>query len=193
MLRGVAGRNARAQMAQCPGGLAQQAQTQPTSVPHMPQTAPPLHQPYQGGRQCCTSRQYNCQGSPLGGESLPTPLQIKLPLWVVQVHRTVGGLQLEGEEMVADPSVAPGGCRRRLVCSCHARRAICPLHRCQVFHHQRHLKEPSLSMEVGQGPPSAIPHDWQQNFAVQGGRRTLSMCSGSTTNTMLPPLRRWNG
>ena len=45
-----------------------------------------------------------------------------------------------------------------------------------MFHHQRHLKEPSLSMEVGQGPPSTILHDWRQNFAVVVGRRTWSIC-----------------
>ena len=87
----------------------------------------------------------------------------------------------------------PRGCRRRLVCSCHVRRAICPPCQCQVFHHQWHLKEPSLSREVSQRPPTVIPHYWQQNSAARGGRRTLSMCSGSTTNTMLPPLRRWSG
>ena len=48
MLRGMAERNVRAQMAQCPGGLAQQAQTQPTSVLHAPQMAPPLCQPLPG-------------------------------------------------------------------------------------------------------------------------------------------------
>ena len=48
MLRGMAERNARAQMVQCPGGLAQWAQTQPTSVPHVPQKVPPLHQPLPG-------------------------------------------------------------------------------------------------------------------------------------------------
>ena len=47
-LRGTAERNARAQMAQCPGGLAQQTQTQPTLALHVPQTAPPLCQPLPG-------------------------------------------------------------------------------------------------------------------------------------------------
>ena len=47
-MRGTAERNARAQMAQCPGGLTQQAQTQPMSVPCMPQMVPPLHQPLPG-------------------------------------------------------------------------------------------------------------------------------------------------
>ena len=48
MMRGMAERNARAQMAQGPSGLAQWAQTQPTSVACMPQMAPPLHQPLPG-------------------------------------------------------------------------------------------------------------------------------------------------
>ena len=48
MLRGVAERHPRAQMAQCPGGLTQRAQTQPTSVLCMPQMVLPLHQPLPG-------------------------------------------------------------------------------------------------------------------------------------------------
>ena len=48
MLRGAIERNARAQMVQCPGGLAQWAQTQPMSVLRAPQMVPPLHQPLPG-------------------------------------------------------------------------------------------------------------------------------------------------
>ena len=48
MMRGTAERNAQAQMAQGPSSLAQWAQTQPTSVPCMPQMAPPLRQPLPG-------------------------------------------------------------------------------------------------------------------------------------------------
>ena len=48
MLRGMAERNARAQMAQCPGGLAQWAQTQLTWMLHMPQMVLPLCQPLPG-------------------------------------------------------------------------------------------------------------------------------------------------
>ena len=146
-----------------------------------------------GGQLLSTSRQYSRLVSPPGGELRLTPPQIKLPLRVVQVHRTMGDLQQEGGEMVVDPSVAPGRCRRRQVCSCHVRRAICPPGQHQVFHHQQHLKEPHLSREVGQRPPTVIPHDWQQNSTARGGRRTLSMCSGSTTNTTLPPLGRQSG
>ena len=47
-LRGTAERNAGAQMAQRPGGLAQRTPTPPTSAPCMPQTVPPLHQPPPG-------------------------------------------------------------------------------------------------------------------------------------------------
>ena len=47
-LRGMAERIAGAQMAQCPGGLAQRTQTPPTSAPCMPQMVPPLCQPPPG-------------------------------------------------------------------------------------------------------------------------------------------------
>ena len=47
-MRGAAERNAWAQMAQGPSGLAQWAQTQPTSVLHVPQMALPLCQPLPG-------------------------------------------------------------------------------------------------------------------------------------------------
>ena len=48
MLRGTTERNARTQMVQCPGGLAQRALTPPTSVPCVPQMALPLCQPLPG-------------------------------------------------------------------------------------------------------------------------------------------------
>ena len=48
MMKGAAERNTRAQMAQSPSGLAQWAQTQPTSASHVPQMAPPLCQPLPG-------------------------------------------------------------------------------------------------------------------------------------------------
>ena len=140
-----------------------------------------------------TDRRYSHQVRLWGEELLLTPALIKLPPLAVKASRTAGDLQLEGGETVADLSVTPGGCRRRQMCSCHIRRAICPPGQHQVFHHQWHLKEPHLSREVGQIPPTTILCDWWQNFAAQGGRRTLSMCSGSTTNTTLPPLRRWSG
>ena len=118
---------------------------------------------YQGDQQCRTSRRYNCQRSPQGGELLPTPPQITPPPppGAAQVHRTMEDLPLEGGEVVADPSVTPGACRGKRVCNRLVRREICPLGQCPVFHHQQHLKEPGLSAELGQGPPSVIPHNWQ--------------------------------
>ena len=148
---------------------------------------------YQGSWQHHTSRWYNHQRSPLGGELLLTPPQIKPPLWVAQVHRTTEDLQLEGGEMAADPSVTPEACRRRQVCSHCIRRVICPLGQCQVLHHQWYLKGPNLSGEVGLRPPTATPPNWQQNFAALGGRKTLSMCSGSTTSLTLSTLGRQIG
>ena len=193
MLRDTIEKNARVQMAQCPGSLAQRPQTQPTSAPHMPQMVPPLHQPLPGQPATPYQQAVQLPKSPLGGESLMTPLQIKPPPGVAQAHMTAEDLPLEGGEMVANPSVTPEVHRGRQVCSHRVRRAICSPGQNQVFHHQWHLKEPSLSTEVGQGLPSTIPRDWQQDFAVVVGRRTWSMCSRSTTNTTLPPLRRQNG
>ena len=185
-LRGTAGRNTGAQMAQRPGGLAQRTQTLPTSVPCAPQMAPPLHQPLPGRLVMPYQQAVQPPKKPMGRVVASNPPQIKPLLWAVQVHRTA-------EVAAANPSVAQGACRRRRVHSRHIRRAVCHLGQCQVFHHQRHLKEPSLSGEVGQGLPSLIPRDWQQNFAAVVGRRTWSMCSGSITSSTLPPSRRRNG
>ena len=157
----------------------------------------PRHSPsanhYLADQPPCTESQYSHQVRLWGEELLLTPASIKSPPLAVKAPRTVGDLQLEGGEMVADPSVAPEGCRRRLVCSCCVRRAIFPPGQCQVFHHQQHLKEPQLSRKVGQRHPTAIPCNQQQNFTAWGGRRTLSMSSESTTNTTLPPLRWQSG
>ena len=112
-VRAVAERQARAQLAQCPRGLVQPAQKQPQ------QCRAPLRwchlsiSHHLGGLQLSTSRWYSHFARPPGGESRSTPSQIKLPPWAVPVHRTMGDLQLEGGETVADPSVTPGGCRRR--------------------------------------------------------------------------------
>ena len=162
------------QMAQCPGGLAQWTQTPPTSVPCAPQTVLPLHQPLPERLTMPYQQVVQPPKKPMGRGVTPEPLlpQIKLLPWVVRVHRTVEDLTLEGGEAVADPSVTPEVCRRRQVHSHHVRRAICPPGQCQVFNHQWHRKEPSLSEEVGQGLPSAIPCDWWQNFAALVGRRT---------------------
>ena len=180
-------------MAQGPSDLAQQAQTQPTLVLHVPQMAPPLHQPLPGWPAMPYQQAVQPPRKPTRRGVASDPSVDKTAPQVAQVHRTMADPQLEGGEMVADPSVTPEVCRGRRVHSCHVKRAICRPSQRQVFHHQRHLKEPSLSREVGLRPPTVISCDWWQNFAAQGGRRTLSMCSESTTNTTLPPLRRQSG
>ena len=192
-VRAMAERQARAQLAQCPRGLVPPAQTQPPAAPCTPQVVLPLCQP------------------PPGWPAMPYQQVVQLPS------------KSTGRGVASDPSAdktAPTGgpssqdhgrpttrgwgdggryvshpreCRRRQVCSCHIRRAICPPGQCQMFLHQQHLKGPCLSREVSLRPPTTIPRDWWQNFTVWGGRRTLSMFSGSTTNTTLPPLRTWSG
>ena len=111
-VRAAAERQARAQLAQGPRGLAQPAQTQPPLAPRPLRWHCLSVSHHLGGLQLRTSRRYSHQASPPGGESLLTPPQIKLPSLAVQVHRTVGDLQLEGRETVANLSVAPGGARK---------------------------------------------------------------------------------
>ena len=214
-LRGMAKRIAGAQMVQHPGGLAQWMPAPAMSAPSAPQMAPPLHQPPPGwpamsvlcvpqtvpplrqpptGRLAMPYQQaVQLPKKPTGRGVTSDPPQIKPPQWVVQAHRTVEDLTREGAEAAADLSVTPEACKRRRVCSHCVRRAICPLGRCPVFHHHQHLKEPSLSGEVSQGPPSAIPCGWRQNFVAVVGGRTWSISSGSTTDSTLPPLRKRSG
>ena len=193
MLRGAAERNARAQMAQCPGSLTQRAKTQPMSVPHAPQTVLPLCQPLPGWLATLYQQVVQLPKKSTGRGVAYDPPAGKLPPWVAQVHRTLEDLPQGGGETVADPSVTPEVCRGRQVHSRHIRRVLCPPGQCQVFHHQRHLKGHSLSGEVGLRPPTVIPLDWWQNYTVLGKRKTLSMCSGSTTSLTLPTLGRQIG
>ena len=113
IMRGTAERNAQAQMAQGPSSLAQWAQTQPTSAPCAPQMVPPLCQPLPGWPAMLYQQAVQPPSKPTGSGVALTPPWIKLPPWVAQVHRTTGDLQLEGGEMVADPSVTQEACRRR--------------------------------------------------------------------------------
>ena len=113
-LRGMAERIAEAQMEQRPGGLAQQTQTPPMLAPCMPQMAPPLCQPLPGWPAMPYQQVVQLPKKPTGrGVASDPPPQIKRLLWVVQVHRTMEDLTLEGGEAAADPSVAQGACKRR--------------------------------------------------------------------------------
>ena len=120
------------------------------------------------------------------------PPLIKPPQWAT--YQTVEDPAREGREVAADLSVAQEAYWGRLVCSHHVRRVICPPGQHPVsHHHHQHLKEPSLGREVGQGPPSVILHGWWQTFIAVDGGRTCSISSGSTTDTVLTPLRSQNG
>ena len=126
MLRGVAERNARAQMVQCPGGLAQRAQTQCTSALHVPQMVLLLCQPLPGWLATPYQQAVQLPKKSTGRGVTSNPSTDKTAPGAVQVHRTVEDLPPEGGEMAANLSVTPRGCRRRLVCSHHVRRVICP-------------------------------------------------------------------
>ena len=80
MLRGTAERNARALTVQCPGNLAQWAQTQSTLMPHTPQTVLPLCQPLPGWPATLYQQVVQPPKKSTGRELLLTPQQIKLPL-----------------------------------------------------------------------------------------------------------------
>ena len=193
MLRGMAERNARAQMAQCPGSLAQWAQTQPTLMLHLPQMVLPLRQPPPGwpatlyqqavqppkkstGRGVASNPSTD-KTAPTGGASSQ------------DCRRPTTTGQGDGGRSISHPRGIQGNAKVQLP----HQEGNMPSRSMPGIPPQRYLKGHSLSGEVGLRPPTVIPLDWQQNFAVLGGRRTLSMCSGSTTNTTLPPLRRQSG
>ena len=214
-LRGMAKRIAGAQMVQHPGGLAQRMPTPPTPPPCMPKMAPPLHQPPPGlpatSVLCTPQMAPPLRQPPPGWLAMLYQQAVQLPKkpagrgvaadaptdkaapWAARVHRTTEDLASEGGEVAANPSVTPEVCWGRRVRSHCVRRAICPPGRHPVSHHHQHLKEPSLSGEVSQGPPSVIPHGWQQIFVAVVGGRTWSISSRSTTSSALPPLGRQNG
>ena len=128
-----------AQTAQHPGGPAQWTQTQPTSAPSMPQMVPPLHQPLPGQPATLYQQVVQLPKKPtVRGVAFEPPTGKTTPV-AVQVPRTTEDLTLEGGEVAANPSVTQGRVRNR-----HIRRVIGPPDQCQVSHHQRHLKEPSL-------------------------------------------------
>ena len=114
-------------------------------------------------------------------------------LLVVKAWRTMGDRGLEGRETVADLPVTPGECKRRQVGRRLIRRVISLPGQHQMFPQPQHLKVPHLSWAVGQGLCPMILHDWLPNTIAQDGKRTLSMCSRSTTSITSPPIRRQSG
>ena len=192
-IRAAVERHARAQMVQGPRAPAQRAQMLPMSAPCTPQMAPPLRQPPPGRPATLYQQVVQPPGKSTGRESLLTPPSIKLPPLAIKALRTTGDRGLEGGEMVADLPVAPGEYKRRQVGRCLIRRVISPPGQHQTFPPLQHLKVPRLSGAVGQGLRPMIPHDWPPNTVARDGKRTLSMCSRSTTSITSPPIRRQSG
>ena len=192
-VRAAAERQARVQLAQGSRGLVQWAQTQPLSAPCTPQMVPPLHQP------------------PPGWPAMPYQQVVHLPG------------KSTGRGVASDPSTdktAPAGSsssqdRTRPTTrgwGDGGRSVSCPWGMQEKASMQPLCQEgdlPSGSMP-SVPPPAApegtlpqpggwprtshpIPRDWWQNSVAWGGRRTLSICPGSTTNITPPPLGRQNG
>ena len=176
----------------CPGGLAQQMPAPSTMAPCMPRWCLSDNHTWQV-RPCPTSRRYNHQRSLRGGELLLTSPQIKPPPRVAQ-RRTTAGLQQEGRDTAANPSVTQEMYQGWRVHSHCIRRVIGPPGRCPVpHHHHQHLKEPSLGGEVRQGLPSMIPCGWQQTFVAVDGGRTWCISSRSTISATSTTLWRQTG
>ena len=180
-------------MAQRPGGLAQRTPAPAMSAPCMPQTVPPLHQLPPGRPSVPYQQAVQPPKKPTGrGVTADSPTDKTAPMGGT-CAQDCGRSSTRGRGGSSRSTSCPEVCRRRRVRSHHVRRAICLPGQCPVSHHYQHLKEPSLSGEVGQGLPSAIPCGWRQTFIAVVGGRTWSISSGSTTNSALPPLGRQNG
>ena len=90
---------------------------------HAPDGTCPTTMPSRSGHALPTSGATAKKST--GRESLLTPPQVKLPLWVAQ-HRTVEGLQQEGGDMAAAPLVTQAVYQGWWVCSHSIRRVVCP-------------------------------------------------------------------
>ena len=192
-VRAMAERQAWAQLAQCPRGLVQPAQTQPPVAPCTPQMVPPLHQPPPGWPRTQCPQVVQLPGKSTRRGVTFNPSTDKTP--------PMGGPSSQDHGRPTTRGWGDGG---------------------QSVSHPRGVQEtasvqppckegdlPSGSMpsvpppvapertppQQGGWPKTShhVPCDWRQNSTARGRRRTLSMCSRSTTNTTLPPLGRWSG
>ena len=192
-IRAATERHAWAQLMQGPQALAQWAQTPPTSVLHTLQMALPLWQPPPGWPATPYQQAVQLPGKYTGrGVTFDSSID-KTPPSVVKAQRTMGDRGLGGGEMVADLPVTPGECKRRQLSRHLIRWVISPLGQHQTFPQPQHLKVPRLSWAVRHGLCPVIPHDWPPNTIARDGKRTLNMCSRSTTSITPPPIRRQSG
>ena len=187
-VRAAAERQARAQLVQCPRGLAQPVQTQPPLALRTPQMVPPLHQPPPG--QPATLYQQVVQ--------LPSKSTGRGVTFDPSADRTAstGSLSSQDRGRPTTRGWGDGG---------------------QSVSHPRGVQErvsvqpPCQEADLPSGsmpsvPPLATPektppqlggrprtsHRWP-GTVVQDGRMSLSVCSGSTTNITPSPLRRRSG
>ena len=197
-MRATLERYARAQLVQGPWALAQWAQTPPTSVPCTPQMAPPLRQP------------------PPGWSATPYQQAVQLP-----DRSTRRGVTFDSPVNKAAPAggqrTKDHGRQRTRGWGDGGRSASCPrgvqekssmLKTSRQTPHQEGDLPSGVTPNVPPttAPESTLPQQgsWARTLPCDpallatkyhsvGWKRTLSMCSRSTTGITLPPIRRWTG
>ena len=192
-IRATTERHARAQLVQGPRGLAQWAQMPPMSAPHTPQMALPLRQPPPGQPATPYQQAVQLPGKSTGrGVTFDSSID-KTPPTGSQSSEDHGRQRTRGQGDGGRSASHPRGVQEKMsMRPPHQEGDLLPGQH-QVFPQPQHLKVPHLSQAVGQGLHPVIPHDWPPNTIAQDGKRTLSMCSRSTTGIMPPPIRRQSG
>ena len=192
-IRATTERHAWAQLAQGPRGPAQWAQTPPTSVLRMPQMALPLHQPPPGRPATLYQQAIQPPGKSTGrGVTFDSSID-KTPPAGSHSSEDHGRQRTRGRGDGGQSASHPRGVQRKTSRQTLIRRVISPPGQHQMFPQPQHLKVPCPSRVARRGLCPVIPHNWPPNTIVQDGKRTLSMCSRSTTSITPPPIRRQSG
>ena len=192
-IRAATERHARAQLAQGPRGLAQRTQMSPTSAPCTPQMAPPLHQPPPGQPSTPYQQAVQPPGKSSGrGVTFDSSVDKTFPTGG-QSSDDRGRQRTRGRGDGGRSASCPRGVQEKTSRQMPHQEGDLPSGATPNVPQPQHLREPCLSRTVGQGLYPMIPHDWPPNTIAWDGRRTLSMCSRSTTSITLPPIRRQSG
>ena len=173
-VRAAVERQARAQLVQGPRGLVQPTQTQPMPAPCTPQMALPLRQPPPGQPATLYQQAVQLPGKSTGRGVTSNPSIGKTAPTGSPSSQDCRRPTTRGWGDGGQSASHPRGCQRKMF-------------------QQWHLKVPHLSQVASQGLCPVILRDWLSNSIVRGGRRTLSICSGSTISITPPSLGRQNG
>ena len=187
MMRGAAERQARVQLMQHPRGLVQPTQTQPPVALPTPQVALPLHQPLPGWPATQCQQAVQPPGQSTGRGVAFDPSTEKAAPTSSPSSQDHGRPTTRGRGDGGRSISRPGGVQEEA--------SVQPPHQEGDLPSGSTPSVPPPAAPEGAPPQhggrprSSLrdPARLVQNFAVRGGRRTWSMCSGSITNTTLPP------